>query len=735
MKPRDYLSLGWHIFPCHSIVRGQCSCGKGPRCTSPGKHPRTTNGVKDATADVGTVDMWWTTWPDANIGLACGAQSGVVVVDIDQKHGGYTSLEQWEEHRGEPLPTTLTALTGGGGRHIFMQYPTDGVAIPNRNGWLKGVDVRSDGGYVILAPGTHISGGTYSWLNWGTTIARAPLDLLQAIREATASSTRGGLPDAATILDGIPEGNRDDTLFRWACKLRRQLGDDQAAVEVLVLEAARKAKPPFPEEEARRKVEQAFKQNHDDDPFVWAYIDDRGNPVHAATDLGNAKRFVDRYLEEVRYVPQWGWLRWTDVGWVRCGVEDINELARIVPDIVRDDARSLMKDNPTASTALLRWSRTTESAGKLSAIESLARDDSRLRRDVDEFDAEDMVIACRNGIVDLRTGELREISKDDLVTKNTNVVYDPDFHLSAWDHFLEEATEGDADVIAYLQRAAGYTLTGSNAEECFFVISGPPASGKSTFLDAVHAACGQYGTTTQSDTFMYRRGQQSDKNELARLAGMRLVSVSEIREGEMFSEALIKQFTGGDRVTARFLYRDTFEFRPQLKLWIGTNHDPDARDDAMWRRVKKVMFGRTIPVEKRDPMLKSMLRDPDVGGKAVLAWAVRGAMDWAKHGLNEPVAVTMAVTDYRNEQDRMMQFINETMFKEDGAVLPIRTVYATYNAWCKMNNEYPLRTPQFLNAVKARGMNVVMHEEDRQRYFTGVQLKPMNITSGGMGWQ
>lgn len=692
--------------------------------------------MKDASHDVATVDLWWATWPDANIGLACGAQSGVVVIDIDQRHGGYASFEEWESLRGQPLDTTLIALTGGGGRHIFVQYPHDGIPIPNRNGWLNGVDVKSDGGYVILAPGTHISGGVYRWLNWGMHIAPAPSDLLQDIRDVGGSTNRNALPDAATILEGIAEGSRDETLFRWACKLRRQLGDDQrSAVEILVLEAARKAKPPFPEEEARVKVEQAFKQNHDDDPFVWSYINDAGDPIHSATDLGNAKRFVDAFIEDVRYVPQWGWLMWSDVGWIRCGVEDINELARKVPDVIREDARSLMADNPTASTALLRWSRTSESAGKLSAIESLARDDSRIRRDVDQFDADDFLVACRNGVVDLRTGEIRPITRDDLITKNTNVIYDPTYRLPAWENFLAQATEGDTDVMQYLQRAAGYTLSGSNAEESFFVISGPPASGKSTFLDALHAACGQYGTTTQSDTFMYRRGQSTDKNELARLAGMRLVSVSEIREGELFSEALIKQFTGGDRVTARFLYRDTFEFRPQLKLWIGTNHDPDARDDAMWRRVKKITFEKTIPQERRDPALKSMLRDPDIGGRAVLAWAVAGAMEWVKQGLKEPLAVLTAVHAYRTEQDRMMQFISETMERIPEGRIPLRAVYSTYNTWCKMNNEIALRTPQFLNAMKSRGLDIIVHEADKQRYFVDVRLKSMDITESGVMWR
>jgi len=727
--------MGWHIFPCHSIERGQCTCGKGAACGSPGKHPRTANGVKDATRSIETIDLWWTTWPNSNIGLACGAASNVVVIDIDPRHSGFASLEEFETERQDALPQTLIALTGGGGRHLIFEYPNDGVPIGNRNGWLRGVDVKSDGGYVILTPGSHISGGTYSWLNWGTTPVPMPLDLLAAVRNTAGGSTRDELPDAATILEGIPEGSRDETLFRWACQLRRQLKDNRKAVEILVLEAARQAKPPFPDDEALRKVDQAFKQNHDDGSFEWGFITGGGDAIHAPTDLGNSKRFVDRYIDTVRYVPQWGWLRWTDIGWVRCGTEDINEMARSVPDIVKTEARSLANDNPTVSSVLVKWARASESAGHLASIEKLARDDSRIRRDVAEFDRDDHVIACRNGIVDLRNGELRDITRDDLVTKNTNVVYEKGYTLPEWEAFISTSTEGDIDLAEYLQRAAGYTLTGSNAEECFFIISGPPASGKSTYLDALHAATGQYGTTTQSDTFMYRRNQQTPKDELARLAGMRLVSLSEVREGEMFSEALIKQFTGGDKVTARFLYRDTFEFRPQLKLWIGTNHDPDARDDAMWRRIKKISFGRTIPVNERNPDLKSLLRDPDVGGKAVLAWAVQGAIDWYRMKLDEPLTVTAAVEDYRQGQDRFRQFLNETMLATgEETLVSVRDAYTTYNMWCDVTNEIKLRVPQFTSAMKARGIHTIRQESDGQRYFVGVKLKSMTPTENGMMW-
>ena len=180
----------------------------------------------------------------------------------------------------------------------------------------------------------------------------------------------------------------------------------------------------------------------------------------------------------------------------------------------------------------------------------VVQDMTQIRQPAVAFDSVDHELVCRNGVVDLRTGMLRPIDRNDLVTKNTGVVYDPSYRLDEWERFIRECCNGDQETINYLQRSLGYSLTGDTKEEALWLIGGPPASGKSTFLDGVHAAMGSYATTTQSDTFMWVRGQSAPPHELARLAGVRLVSLAEIKEGASFDENLIKQVTGGDRVTA-----------------------------------------------------------------------------------------------------------------------------------------------------------------------------------------
>lgn len=725
-----YVSRGWKIFPCHSIVRGQCTCSKGIKCEAPGKHPRTRNGVKDATSDISTITAWATTWPATNWALACGRDSGVVVIDIDQSKGGYSSLDEFESERPDgTLPRTLTAVSGGGGRHLIFGYPSDG-SIGNRTNWLKGVDVRSDGGYIIIAPASHISGGTYQWVEESSPIAPMPLDVVESIR----SSKTSGISDFSTVktsdlLNGIPEGERDDAIFRGACRWRRQLGDDgYDGVLHLAYMAADNAKPPFPREQARVKVDQAFKMDHNDlDLVIWSGDAKR----HNLTDLGNAKRLVDAYIDDIRYVPQWGWLEWSDTGWVRVGEGPIIQRCTKVSEMVVAEAEDIA--DTTVKLRYVRHAKSSESAGAISAIEKLARSDPRILMPSDAFDVHDYEIACRNGIVDLRDGSLRPFMRDDLVTKNTNVVYDPNADMSWWQEFVANASN-DIEQSAYMQMAAGYTLTGSNAEECFFVLRGPKRSGKSTFVDGMQTAMGSYAVVSQPDTFLYRRGKEVPKDELARLAGMRMTSMSEIREGEGFNEALIKQITGGDRVAARFLYRDMFEFVPKFKLWIATNHDPSTTDDAMLRRLKILAFPKTIPSEMQNPKLKMAVRDPEIGGRAVLRWAVEGAIKWYAGGrLIEPSNVTERAHDYQATHDSFSQFISEHFVASPGEVTLLRDVVSAYNTWASVLGERQLNRTMLIKRLREKGYRISIDDRGAES-FDGLALRPVQISAGGVSW-
>lgn len=728
INPGTYAALGWKLFPCHYIIEGgHCSCGDLD-CTSPGKHPRTRNGLKDATSDLDQLRAWYQANPHVNWGLATGAVSGVFVVDIDQSKGGYDSFDEFEQrYSDEPIPPTLRANTGGGGQHIFFDYP--GTHVGNRVNWLPGVDIRGDGGYVILPPGNHVSGRLYSWRNWGSKTLSAPGYLLRAVAGGGGGGGSGvPLASSDELLAGIEEGSRDDMIFRAACRWRRQLGNNRAAVTLLVLEAARASNPPFPENEALAKVEQAFKQDHsDNDIFTDGdeadLIDD---PIFRLTDMGNRDRFVRAYGDDFRYVEGIGWNTWTDIGWRKVSDELVRRRVEEVADIVRFDATRVA--DITTRNRFVRFANESESVGKINAVIALAKNHPRIFKTPDDFDSQAHLLACRNGMLDLRTGELRPFTREDLFTRNTGIVYEPGYRLEEWDRLLEEWTGGDVELQKYLQHAVGYTLTGSVSEECFFIISGPKQSGKSTFMSAVEAMMGRYADVTPAETFMQRFGREAPREEIVKFAGARLISTEELPEGQKFDDAFLKRITGGSTLNARYLYQESFSFMPQFKLWMATNHDPITSDSAMFRRIKRVPFPFTIPEGRKNRKLKPLLKDPEIGGKAVLAWAVQGAIEYYAAGsLETPASIAQSTGTYQAAQDSFAHFLNETYVLQPEGRISVAQAFKHWSEWCKDNNERPGRRPVFVDKLREKSIAVVT-EADQNQYIVGLGLRLSGMT-------
>ena len=546
-------------------------------------------------------------------------------------------------------------------------------------------------------------------------------------RPSASNGSSSDLASTADILNGVPEGERDDTLFRWACRLRRQLGDGaRRIVELAVLDAAANCSPPFSPDQALRKVDQAWRQDHTDTLADWQMGTEPAAPpelppiIRPLTDLGNAYRFYDRFGADVIFVGGWGWVVWTTIGWERDARGIASSLSHQLSNLILEEAREVERQGADVQkiTMHTNWARRSQSAATMGNALHVAKDLPMIRHVVDEFDANDFEICTRNGIVDLRTGNVRPTTKDDLVTKNTWVTYDPDFQLSEWDQFLWETCGGDLELIRYLQVAAGYTLTGKNSEEKLFMVSGPAATGKSTFLDALGAAFGSYAGTTSPSTFMWSRNGQEPSLELAGMAGKRLIRMSEIKEGVGFNENLIKGVTGGEQVTGKLLYENPFTYLPKFKLWIGTNHDPLAHDDALWRRIAKISFENALPPEKRDPNVKAKLRDPDLGGRAVLAWAVAGAIEWYQHGLTQPYAVDRATFEYRAEQDQFQHFINDCVRQMQGASTPLHAAYSAFRIWCEhVGFRNPKNRVAFARMMRDRGFQSILDSTGQESYL------------------
>ena len=268
-----------------------------------------------------------------------------------------------------------------------------------------------------------------------------------------------------------------------------------------------------------------------------------------------------------------------------------------------------------------------------------------------------------------------------------------------WKQFLQDIFDGDGDLIHYIQKAVGYSLTGSTEEQCIFFCVGNGRNGKSTFLDTISDIMGDYACNIQPETIMVKKVSSSANSDIARLKGARFVTTVEPNEGVRLNEGLVKQITGGDRVTARHLYGQEFEYTPEFKIWMGTNHKPiiRGRDEGIWRRLHLIPFSVQIPKEKVDKSLKDKLRQEYVG---ILNWAVEGCLRWHEEGLELPPVVAKAVSEYKSEMDVVATFLDECTERGPGEVRA-GELYQAYKEWTKDNGQYLMSNTKFgLEVVK-----------------------------------
>jgi putative DNA primase/helicase len=404
------------------------------------------------------------------------------------------------------------------------------------------------------------------------------------------------------------------------------------------------------------------------------------------TDVGNAQRLVALSGGSLRYCAPWkSWLRWDGRRWARDDRHQVREDAKALTRAMLHTAADRADDDEQRDLTVhaLR----SQKVERLRAMLECAQSDPAIAVAPAQLDADPWVLNVLNGTIDLRTGQLREHRPQDLITKLAPVHYDWAARSDVWDRFLADAMGGDLDVIAFLQRCVGYSLTGNTGEEVLFFLHGPEATGKSTFLEACKAAVGDYGRTADFSTFLQRKGDRGIPNDIAALAGARLVGAIEMADGKQLAEGLVKQLTGGDTVSARFLFGEFFDFVPQFKLWLAANDAPRVRhaDRAIWRRILRIRFTHTVPVERRDPAVKATLKDPAVGGPAILAWAVHGCVAWQRDRLNVPAAIREATSHYRETQDLLREFFDDCCVFAPDAWTPSQALYRRYCGWAEGN--------------------------------------------------
>lgn len=692
----SFAARGWPAIPLWwPLPGGRCACGD-VKCESPGKHPIIKDWVKQGATDETTIRQWWAKWPKANVGILTGDRSGILLLDVDTKDDGPDHIATLEAQYGK-LPDTVEAITGSGGRHVLFRYP-QGRVIPNKARFHSGLDARSNGGMFVAAPSLHSNGRRYEWDAFfhpdTTPLTDAPEWLLQLMERKPHGKT------APPVEEYITEGARNSTLTSLAGTMRRRGMSPEAIFAALMAENLKRCVPPLDEGEVQAIAESVSKYPPEAEEGSKHQNGQLKSEGFNLTDLGNARRFIAQHGQDIRYCYAWGkWLLWNGTRWIKDDTGGIYRKAK--ETVARIYSEAANATDSEERKALGKHAARSESEARIKAMVSLTESEHGVPVIPSELDGDPWLLNCLSGTVSLRTGELLPHRREDLITKLVPVTFDMEADCPTWISFLHSIFHDNNNLITFIQKALGYALTGDTREQVIFFFYGAGANGKSTLIDVILSLLGDYALQTPTETLMLTdRGSIS--NDIARLKGSRFVSAVEAGEGRRMAEVLVKQLTGGDTISARFLHQEFFDFKPTCKIFLATNHRPVIKgtDHGIWRRIRLIPFTVTIPEEEQDKNLLDKLKAELPG---ILAWVARGCMGWQELGLGMPEEVKAATEGYRAEMDVVAGFIEECCHIAPYASVQASAIYETYRKWCIENGEDAQNQRKFGSALTERG--------------------------------
>lgn len=420
-----------------------------------------------------------------------------------------------------------------------------------------------------------------------------------------------------------------------------------------------------------------------DEPIPSNFFDGEQIPgIQKLTDMGNAERFAEMFSHELLYCNQMGrWLMWNGKVWEPDELLQVYQYAKRCVRSMHVLAAGL--SDPEQCKAISKFANASESLKNINSMISLARADLPIA--VATLDSDKWKLNCQNGVIDLKTGDLLAHSASDHQTKIINADYNPQSDAPVFKKFINSVFDGNAEVTSFMQRFLGYCLTGDTREQQFVIAFGSGRNGKGTLLNLVLDILGDYACTTSPDT-IYKKNTERISNDIARLAGARFVLISEAEEGKQFDEPLIKKMTGQDRMSARFLHKEFFEFMPQFKMCLMTNDKPSARasDTALWARIQLVPFLQKFEGAKQDKTLGDKLRAKSERD-GILNWMVQGCLKWQHEGLNPPEEVLQATKEYQNESDKLQMWIDDCCKVGEIFGATSAQLYYSYGKWCEEN--------------------------------------------------
>jgi len=640
-------------------------------------------------------------------GVVTGALSRVVVIDVDRPELRAT----FDEAGLSPH-----IQTPRGGYHYWFTHP--GQPTKTVAGLLPGIDIRADGGFInvmgrrrdgeyrILIP--PLLDALYAWDKLPTQIVKA-----LGTQRRKPPPVRGG---------AIPAATRNATLAKLAGTLRHKGLPEDAVESALQAINIASCKPPLEPAEVTGIAHSIARYEPTED------LDEDEHMPITNTDTGNAVRLVRLFGKHLRYCyEQKCWYVWTGKVWQKDLGAQINHYAtKTVKSIYTEAAK---EEDTAKAKELAKHAIQSESNHRIVALIARAESHPRIPIAVNDIDQDHWLLNCANGTVDLRTGDLLPFDKEHYITHIIATKYDPTATCPIFDAFLDRVTKGDTELIAYIQKCVGYSLTGDTRTELVFFIYGEGQNGKSTFISTIRVLLGCYAHRVSPDVFMQMKGKGSGgpKESLANLRGKRFVAASEIEEGRRLHMALVKSLTGAETITADRKYEHEIEWQPTHHLWLSGNYRPEIRDDsiAAWRRLKIVPFTVHIPDAEKDEALKFKLLDELPG---ILAWAVRGCLAYQREGLPEPQAVTRATNDYRKENDILGIFIDECCIVENAASITNKQLRVELKAWCIGSGLDSLNTHQVKRFMLTRGFEQGTSSDGKHRVWRGVRLRELTDT-------
>jgi len=647
----------------------------------------------------------WFSNDNINIAIVTGSISGVAVLDVDGEEGERSIRENHLY-----IPPTPTVKTGRG-FHYYFKY---GGGIKNTVKLYAGVDVRGEGGIVVAPPSLHQLGVKYKWVIPLEEIELAELPdwLLKQLQEK--ESTIKIYPDGWVdeLLEGVEAGRRHDTLTKLAGHyIAKGLGLTE--IEKILLDWNRKNKPPMESEEVVKTVESIFRKDREKEEKEEKREIAGGVRL---TEFYNADRFVEAWKGKVLYCKPWDcWLIYKDGRWQKDNIEEVLALAKKVVLSYYGQAEKIEDDNERK--ALIKWALKSETKTALNNMIDLARHDLAVLPE--EFDKDLYLLNLKNGTYDLIADTLLAHNPEHLLSQMADVEFNSNAECPKWLEFLNTIFKGNQDLINFIQKAVGYSLSGDTGEDCFFILYGTGMNGKSTFLNTIQTILGDYAIQARAETFL-SKDRDYIPNDIARMNKKRLVIATEFPEGKRVNENLIKSLTGRDTISARFLRQEFFDFSPTFKLWIGTNHKPVVYENtiAFWRRVKLIPFEVQIPEEQRIPHYEDILLQERSG---ILNWALEGFRRWKREGLGTTDKITEAVKAYREDMDILEEFIQEKCMEGAEYSVSFSELYSAYSQWANENKEQLLSKQTLGRRLEERGYKP--YKSVGKRVWRGLKLK------------